>query len=183
MPPDPVPSPWNAFLDDVDRQIGSPVALHCLGGFVVAARHGLPRPTADIDVLAATPHPHLVELLTIAGKGSALARRHHLYVDPVTVATVPESYEARLQPLFPNRFTHLRLFALDPYDLVLAKLERNSEVDRDDVRLLARAVPLEVNVLRRRYLQELRPLLGNAAREDLTIDLWAEMIAEARGVR
>ena len=104
-------------------------------------------------------------------------------MNPVTVATVPESYEARLQPLFPNRFTHLRLFALDPYDLVLAKLERNSEVDRDDVRLLARAVPLEVNVLRRRYLQELRPLLGTAAREDLTLDLWAEMIAEARGVR
>jgi hypothetical protein len=54
-------------------------------------------------------------------------------------------------------------------------------VDRDDVRFLAAAVPLDVNVLRERYASELRPLLGNPGREDLTLNLWTEIIQESRG--
>lgn len=180
MPPDAVPSPWAAFLDEVDAQLSGPVDLHCLGGFVLAVRYGLARPTADVDVLAAAPHSRLAELLAIAGTGSRLARAYRVSIDAVTVAAVPEGYEGRLQKLFPGRFRNLRLAALDPYDLVLATLERNSDVDRDDVRLLATAVPLEIDILRERYAQELRPLLANPAREDLTLDLWAEIIDEAR---
>lgn len=180
MPPDTVPSPWAEFLDDVDRVLSGPVELRCAGGFVVSVCYGLKRPTADVDVLSVVPDHRLAELLNVAGKGSPPARRHRLYIDYVTVATIPEAYEDRLQAVFPNRFRNLRLFALDPYDLALAKLERNLDVDRDDVRLLAITVPLDVKVLRERYLQELRPFLGNPTREDLTLDLWAELIEEAR---
>ncbi|MBI4887663.1 MAG: hypothetical protein HY824_11270 [Acidobacteria bacterium] len=177
-----VPSPWAGFLDAAGRALSAPVDVHCLGGFVVSVCHGLTRPTVDVDVLSATPHERLQELLSIGGRGSALARKYRVYLDHVTVATVPDGYEARLQPVFADRFDKLRLFALEPHDLALAKLERNHEVDRDDVRFLASAVPLDVTVLRARYLRELRPLLGNPTREDLTLDLWAEMIAEARGI-
>jgi hypothetical protein len=181
MPPDPIPSPWAGFLDEVDAALDADVSLHCLGGFVVCARYGLTRPTADIDVLSVAPGEQLDALLRIAGKSSPLARKYRLYVDYVTVATPPHAYEQRMQKVFAGRFTHLRIFALDPYDLVLAKLERNHEVDRDDVRFLAAAVPLDVNVLRERYASELRPLLGNPGREDLTLDLWTEIIQESRG--
>ena len=34
MPLD-IPEPWGAFLRDLDRELGRPVELHCLGGFVV----------------------------------------------------------------------------------------------------------------------------------------------------
>jgi hypothetical protein len=47
---------------------------------------------------------------------------------------------------------------------------------------LADAVPLDVTVLRQRYQEELRPYLGNPAREDLTMDLWVEAIEERRGI-
>lgn len=180
MPPEAVPSPWAAFLDEVDRELSGPVDLHCLGGFVVTVCYGLTRPTAGVDVRAPAPDNRLAELLAIAGKGSRLARTYRVSIDPVTGATVPEGYEERLQRLFPGRFTNLRLSALDPYDLVLAKIERNLDVDRDDVRRLATAVPLDPDVLRQRYVQELRPLLGRPAREDLTLDLWVEIIDEAR---
>jgi hypothetical protein len=60
------------------------------------------------------------------------------------------------------------MLALDPYDLALAKLERNLDHDREDVRFLAVAIPLDPRVLRDRYLQELRPFLGNPTRSDLT---------------
>jgi hypothetical protein len=68
--------------------------------------------------------------------------------------------------------------ALDPYDLALSKLERNSQKDRDDVRFLARSVPLHPEVLEERYTSELRWQLGQPEREDLTLRLWIEMILE-----
>lgn len=57
----------------------------------------------------------------------------------VTVATLPDSYEDRLTELYPGRFRHLRLLALDPYDLVLAKITRNADRDRRDLEYLATA--------------------------------------------
>lgn len=52
--------------------------------------------------------------------------------------------------------------------------------DRDDVKHLARALPLDLNVLKDRYEKELRPDLGNPRREDLTLKLWIEAIEEER---
>jgi hypothetical protein len=83
--------------------------------------------------------------------------------------------------MFAGAFVKLRLFALDPYDLALSKLERNAQRDREDVFYLADAVPFDVTVLRQRYQEELRPYLGNPAREDLTLDRWVEAIEERRG--
>lgn len=101
-------------------------------------------------------------------------------MDYVGVAKVPEDYEGRLTEMFPKEYKHLRLCALDPYDLALSKLERNIQRDRDDIKHLARSVPLELGVLKERYEKELRWQLGNPEREDLTLKLWIEMIEEDR---
>jgi hypothetical protein len=96
-----------------------------------------------------------------------------LYFQRVVGASVPESYEERLTEIFEGEFTRLHLFALDPYDLALSKLSRNSEVDREDVRYLAKHVPLDPQLLQRRYDHELRPIiLGNQAEHDLTVKMW-----------
>jgi hypothetical protein len=84
--------------------------------------------------------------------------------------------------MFPGVFQHLHLMALDPYDLALTKLERNIERDRGDVRHLARTVPFDLNILRKRYAVEQRPYLGNPIREDLTLQLWIEVIEEDRAL-
>lgn len=65
--------------------------------------------------------------------------------------------------------------------LSLSKIERNTQRDRDDVKHLARTVPLDLGILQERYQTELRPDLGNPAREDLTLKLWLEAIEEERG--
>jgi hypothetical protein len=96
----------------------------------------------------------------------------------VAVAAIPENYEERLVEMFPEAYHHLRLMALDPYDIALSKLERNSQKDRDDVRFLSRAIPLDLGLLQRRYEQELRWQLGRPDREDLTMKLWIEMLTE-----
>ena len=114
--------------------------------------------------------------------GGPLFQKYGVYLDRVTVTQPPYEYESRLQEMFPGAFQNLRLMALDPYDLALTKLERNIERDRSDVRYLARAIPFDLELLRHRYQQELRPYLGNPKREDLTLQLWIEVIEEDRAV-
>jgi hypothetical protein len=74
----------------------------------------------------------------------------------------------------------LRLLALNSYDVALAKIERNIQRDRDDVRFLARAAAFDLEILKDRYERELRPILGNPEREDLTLKLWIDMLEEDR---
>ena len=172
---------WVAFLKEVDGLLGGPVELHCLGGFVLAVAYGLPRPTADVDYITAIPSDVVTDLEGIAGRGSALARKHGLYFQHVTVADVPEDYEGRLTQLFPGEFSRLRVRALDVHDLVLAKLVRNSPVDLEDAKFLADTGNLNEKVLRERYEKELRPNLASEARHDLTLELWVEACFRAPG--
>jgi Nucleotidyltransferase of unknown function (DUF6036) len=103
-----------------------------------------------------------------------------VYLQIVGVVTLPEDYESRLIEMAPETFKHLRLLALDPYDLALSKIERNSQRDRDDVKHLARVVPFDLEILRRRFEDELRPIPAIPEREALTLELWLEAIDEER---
>ncbi len=71
--------------------------------------------------------------------------------------------------MFPGSLKRLRLYALDPYDLALTKLERNTQRDRDDIKHLVRTIPFDLELLKGRYHTELRPYLGNPKRENLTL--------------
>ena len=175
-----VPEPWKSFLDEIDAAISSPLRLDCLGGFVVTLLYGMSRASADIDVFEIAPSSVSRVVMQVAMQGGTLHRKYGLYLDRVTVAFVPEDYESRLIEMFPGAFKHLRLMALDPYDLALSKLERNTQKDRDDVSYLARTIPFDLDILQERYETEFRWQLGNPTREDLTLRLWMEVIREER---
>ena len=168
------PKQWYRFLAELDALLQKPVELHCIGGFVIAACYGFPRPTGDLDYISVRPSGAAVELHQVAGEGSELHKKHKLYLQHVGVANYPENYADRLIALYPGLFQNLRLFALDPYDLALSKLERNIEVDRDDVKFLSKTVPLDFQILEQRYRDELRPYLANPDKHDLTVKLWRE---------
>ena len=177
MPTKAILEPWKSFLTELDASVDEELELHCLGGFAMTFLYGLERPTADVDILPIASSA-AERLIRIAGQGSTLHRKHKVYIQIVGVAPVPINYEDRLTDMFPGSFRRMRLRGLDPYDLALSKLERNTQRDRDDVKHLARTVPLDVKVLEERYLTELRADLGNPKREDLTLKLWIEMIQE-----
>jgi uncharacterized nucleotidyltransferase DUF6036 len=173
-PPD-LPNPWRAFLLDVDARLTRPIEVHCLGGFATALYTTLLRTTNDIDYIEVVPNEAQPTLQQIAGAGSAMAKKHRLHFQHVTVASLPESYADRLAERVSEAFRHLRLFALDPHDLALSKLARNSPIDRADVARLAKAVPLDAAVLRTRYQNELRPIIiGDPERHDQTLEMWIE---------
>jgi hypothetical protein len=151
-----------------------------MGGFVVTLVCGFSRPTADLDVLEIGPREAGKTMLQLGMQGGPLHKKYKIYLDPVGVAHLPESYEERLTEIFPKSFTHLRLCALDPYDLALSKLERNIQRDRDDVKYLARTAPLDLEVPTERYRTELRWQLGNPEREDLTLKPWIDAIEEEK---
>jgi hypothetical protein len=181
MLPKPPPTPWHDFFLAVNATLQEPVELHCLGAFVATLLYGAPRETSDVDFLVPIQKGHGELLSQVAGEGSRLHKAYGVYLHPVGIATIPDAYEARLLEMFPSVYQKLRLFGLDAYDLALSKLERNSDRDREDVKHLARCVPLSPDLLERRYLDEMRSWLPNAGRHDLTIQLWLEMIREVAG--
>lgn len=178
MPNNLPPEPWLSFLREIDDFVAEETHLHCLGGFVVTTVYGSDRTTSDLDTIVLTQKDP--RLFNFAGEASAMHRKHKVYIDPVGIAALPENYEDRLIEIFPSAFSQLRLFALDPYDIALSKIERNTTLDRDDVLYLARVVPFDLDTLSQRYHDELRIYLGIPEREDLTLKLWLEMIAEDR---
>jgi hypothetical protein len=139
--------------------------------------YGLPRPTVDVDYSSVIPAVEATRLQSLGGVGSTLHSKYGVYLQHVGIVTVPENYSDRLTPVFPEAFRHLLLFGLEAHDLTLSKLERNSARDREDVKFLARAAPLDLSPLEHRYRSELRPYLANTAKHDLTVRLWLEMLS------
>jgi hypothetical protein len=174
MPPQSNLTPaWFAFLTELDALLTEPIELQCLGGFVVAVQYGFPRPTADLDYIEIAPRGALAFLQELAGEGSALWKKHGLYLQHVTVANLPESYADRAVEIMPGQFKHLRFNGLEAHDLALSKLARNTQVDREDVQYLATTVPLDPAILKERYLNELRPIMiGDLHELDTTMELW-----------
>jgi hypothetical protein len=180
MPTDPkskagesLPSPWKEFLSELDSILPEALDLHCIGGFVICYFYGLPRPTGDIDYYSAVPAN--LNLIEMAGEDSALAKKHKIQLHHVAVTNLPEDYATRLTEMFPGVFKNLRLFAPDPYDFILSKLERNNAKDRDDADYIFKTEKLSSQILRETYEKELRPYLSKESWHDDTLELWIEI--------
>jgi hypothetical protein len=165
--------PWKEFLEQLDSLLEEPIQLHCIGGFAIVASYGLKRSTNDMGYFTLVPCNRVLDLENLAGEGSPLAKKYKVHVHHAGVATLPDSYDERMTELFPRHFRNIRLFVLDPYDLVLSKLSRNVERDREDVAFLTKAQNLEASNLRTRYHHELRDnLIGPPERHDATLTFW-----------
>jgi hypothetical protein len=77
--------------------------------------------------------------------------------------------------MYPGQLKNLHLYAPAPYDLILSKLERNSQKDRDDVVFPAESLHLTPGTRCDRYPRELRPYLAHERRHELTVKLWLDV--------
>lgn len=169
-----IPSPWKEFLAELDSLLDEPIRLDCIGGFAVVTGYGLVRATNDLDYRTILPFNRIQDLQLLAGAQSALARKYGVYTQYTAVDSMPENYEDRLMELFPGHFANLRLFIPDPYDLVLSKLCRNIQRDREDVAFLAETKHLDPDMLRERYKELIPNLIGPQNRHDATLEFWVE---------
>ena len=111
-----IPKPWSGFLRDLDSAVSGPAEVVALGGFVMSLQYGMPRATGDIDLLFVSSEHVRDELLRAGRRGSALHRKHRLYLDYVVLTVEPAGYRSRAIEMFPESLTNLRLFCLDPVD-------------------------------------------------------------------
>ena len=166
--------PWAEFLAAVDGGLSEAVSLAVIGGFPLATAYGLPRPTNDIDYVAVTPAAAAETIELIGGRDSVLAKRYRICFQHVGVADLPEDYEGRLTELEVD-LHRLHLWMLDPYDLLLSKLPRNSPKDREDVKFIARKLQLQYDIIYARWTAEMKPWISNPERHELTLQqLWKE---------
>jgi hypothetical protein len=168
-----LPSPWKEFFGEIDGLLDEPLELHCVGGFVACFFYGLPRTTGDVDYYTAVPST--LNLTEVAGEGSPLAKKYKIHLHHAAVMTLPEDYETRLKEMFSGQFKRIRLMALDPYDFLLSKLERNVDKDRDDANYVFVTQKLDAQLLRERYEKQLRPYLALETRHDGTLRLWIDI--------
>jgi hypothetical protein len=155
--------------------------LTCFGGFAATLEYGISRLTVDIDLLDVAPPRMVATLMKEGGKGSPIAIRHKVYLDIVGIANAPYDYESRLRPMYPGAFQHLHLLVMDPYDLALTKLKRDSDKDFQDVLQLAEKIPFDLDLFEKRYKEELRDnTTGRPEHNDRTFYRWKEAILEDR---
>jgi hypothetical protein len=135
----------------------------------------VPRVTGDLDYIETCPDQASLLLEELAGRDSKLRSKYKLYFQRAGgVTDLPENYEERLIDL-PLGLKHLHLKALEPHDLALSKLSRNSPKDREDVKYLARHLRLDFSVIRQRFETEMKPLLPNSDRHESTLQVvWKE---------
>ena len=175
MRPDRPAEPWHSFLTDLDAALDQPADFHCIGGFVVSQHYGFARETADLDVLTVIPLEAAERVAALAGKGSPLQRKHRVYIDHVGVANYPDDYESRLVRAFPI-WPNIRLWALEPHDLALTKLERSNDRDIRDVMYLAQAGLISQATLISRFETELEPYITGRTPtwNRTTLKMWVE---------
>jgi hypothetical protein len=175
MRPDRPAEPWFSFLTDLDSAIEGPVEFHCIGGFVISQHYGFARETADLDVLTVIPADAARQVDELAGKGSPLQKKHGVYIDHVGVASYPDNYETRLVRVFPV-WTNTRLWALEPHDLALTKLERSNDRDIRDVMYMAQAGLIDQETLVSRYETEIEPYIAGRTPtwNRSTLKMWAD---------
>lgn len=177
---EPFPEPWHSFLKQIDEDIGSETVFHCFGGFAIASLYGLPRPTEDVDIVSAVVRDRYNQLSGFAGKGSLLHKKYGVYLDLVgTVATLPDDYADRLIEIKRSSFESLRIFAMEPNDIVLTKVSRNYPKDIHDVEYLAKVAKLDVELLQKRFNEEVSHLvIGPPERTQNNLDLYVRIISE-----
>jgi hypothetical protein len=182
MPTKDLVAKWVPFFKAIDAELKAPAELHCLGGFAIASKFGLPRATADVDFVE-VGGAEAIDLLKIAGRGTELAKKHKLYLDFVTIGAYPEDYEQRLEELSIDGLERLRIKVFEKHDIVLAKLGRAADHDREDVKYLASRVGLDVTVLRDRFENEVKFQCTNETKDRNTLDFWIEMIEEIQSAK
>jgi hypothetical protein len=135
--------------------------------------------TVDIDTWGSTPAP-LQQAIDRARVVTSL----NIPVVPATVADVPWNFQDRLQSE-PGAWTRLTVYKLEPHDLSLSKAVRGLESDFAAIEALHRIVPLDLDTLVTRHVEEMDHAIGDPVRRDARFVVMVERLygdAEAERV-
>ena len=169
------------FLRDIDSRfdgenLKSKIALFVLGGAAAVIAYGSPRGTEDIDAWLEDKRVS-EKLQKLAGKDTDLAKKHDLYFQPanMTIMLIEEpQWRDRSVEILKGRLKHFKIMAVGKEDLILSKLGRYNDRDRDDIRFLAEARKVDVKKLIAHYKAARGYYVGHLPTIDQTFNVVLE---------
>ncbi len=153
------------FLLAVDAALSEPVVVVVIGGTAGALHYGVERATHDVDTWTTVQ----AALAAAAEKARAMTGLE-VPLQKSAVADAPFEFESRLERVLP-KLPRLRIFVPEKHDLVLMKAVRCYEHDLDAIAEIHAHSPLDLDVLVRRFKDEMAPI-GDPARIRETFWPW-----------
>lgn len=170
-----------SFLRAIDARLDADgfagrVDLYVFGGAAAVIAYGSKRGTVDIDGLVADVEV-LKKLDEWAGQGSALASEHGIYFQRANTTLMPivePDWMERSVEILKGGLRHFRVMALGKEDLVLSKLGRYNDRDREDIQFLAEAHRIDPKKLIACYKTARDYYVGRLATLDQTFNIALE---------
>ena len=147
------------FVRAMDRNLDGKAEVWIIGGAAAAIEHGALKRTSDIDViLAIGADIGSAAVAAVAETGLIV------HVSGVTVATMPDGFEARMRPARGLRLRNLTLMVPDKYDLVLSKIAADRPHDLDVVEEICNKHHLSFTTLKKRFEEEVWNVSASGSR-------------------
>ncbi len=169
------------FLRDIDSRFDgenpkAKIPLYVLGGAAAVVAYGSKRATTDIDAWIEDARIR-TKLRTLAGEGTVLAKKHQIYFQPANMTLMlieePEWRERSIE-LLRGKLKHFTVMAASKEDLILSKLSRYNDRDREDIRFLAEERKADVKKLIDYYKAARDYYVGNRRTLDQTFNIVLE---------
>ncbi|MBI5629418.1 MAG: hypothetical protein HY921_00890 [Elusimicrobia bacterium] len=160
------------FLGDIDALLEEGLALYILGGAAAVIAYGSGRGTIDIDAYLDDERLRC-KLSDWAGRGTELARRHGLYFDSANAALMllEPDWKDRCVEILKGRLKHIQVMALGKEDLILSKLSRYNDRDREDIQFMVEKHRPDVKKLVAYYKAARQYYVGHLPRLDQTFNI------------
>lgn len=148
-----------ALLRAVDRHLTRAADIVIIGGGAAALGYGAVSTTSDLDTFTAVG-----EELRVAFAMAIAETGFDVEVSPAFgIAELPYHYDTRLERPLPE-LVKLTVAVPERHDLVLSKVVRYVDHDRQQVVEIHAASPLSLDVLVGRYVAEMTHVLGPPGR-------------------
>lgn len=155
------------FLRDIDARLGGEtlkgkLALYVFGDAAAMIAYGCRHGTVDIDVYLEDKRMS-EKLAEWGGAGTELAKRHGLYFRSANTSLMlleAPAWKERCVKILKDRLKHIQVLALGKEDLVLSKLGRYSDRDREDIKFLIEKREIDPKMLTASYRSARRHYAG-----------------------
>lgn len=169
------------FLRDIDARLDgedleTKVILYVFGGAAAVIAYGSKRGTMGIDAYLENERIWM-KLLEWAGEGKELAVKHGIYFQSAntTLMLIEEpDWKHRCVDILENRFKHLRVMALGKEDLILSKLSRYNDRDRQDIQFIVEKYKVDSKKLVAYYKSARQYYVGRLETIDQTFNILLE---------
>jgi hypothetical protein len=112
-----------------------------------------------------------------AGEGTELAKKHGIYFQGVNASLMlieDPDWKHRCVQILGDRLNHLRVMALGKEDLILSKLSRYNDRDREDIKFIAEKHKVDAKTLIAYYGSARQYYVGRLETIDQTFNIVLE---------